>query len=209
MVTLSNSSTDCADVGQSGAERKSGCAITADLCFPLDSQQHRKLLEVPPWIVQGGPCLWVASPFNQDQTEMHPNSGQRAKTTSAPRSFVSAGLTFAVVPAFLFTASSWAQNEGPPYPGGADITFQWDYSCPTGKACSFSCPGAGGASSVTKLSIYLGTIPVGSTQNAEAVFYEFSTRDIPRGNGFSINTGISTLSCQVNGMKLDYSGPPK
>ena len=31
----------------------------------------------------------------------------------------------------------------------------------------------------------------------------------PRGNGFSISTGIGVLGCQVNGMKLEYSGPPR
>ena len=35
------------------------------------------------------------------------------------------------------------------------------------------------------------------------------TVQIPRANGFSLTTGISTLSCQVNGMDLDYSGPRK
>jgi hypothetical protein len=113
-----------------------------------------------------------------------------------------------------FLSSSWAQNKteslppGPPFPGGSNITFQWDYSCPSGKDCSFSCPGSGGASHVTKLTIYLGTIPVGSNQDP-AVFYEFSTREIPRANGFSISAGLSILSCQVNGMTLDYSGPSK
>jgi hypothetical protein len=99
------------------------------------------------------------------------------------------------------------QAAGPPYPGGAEITFQWSYSCPSGKGCSFSCPGAGGANSVTKLNIYLGTAPIGS-QSTPAVFYDFSTREIPRANGFSIGAGIGTISCQVNGMTLDYSGPP-
>ena len=56
-----------------------------------------------------------------------------------------------------FLATSLRAVEGPPNPGGSEITFEWDYSCPTGRACSFSCPGSGGASSVTKLSIYLGT----------------------------------------------------
>jgi hypothetical protein len=97
----------------------------------------------------------------------------------------------------------------PPYPGGSEITFEWDYSCPGGRACSFSCPGAGGASSVTKLTIYLGTVPLGETERATALFYDFATRNIPRANGFSITTGIATLSCQVNGMMLDYSGPPQ
>jgi hypothetical protein len=110
--------------------------------------------------------------------------------------------------------SSWAQDKaeprapGPPYPGGSEITFQWDYSCPGGRACSFTCPGAGGGSGVTKLTIYLGTIPIGNTEHAPALFYDFSTRSIPRANGFSITTAITTLSCQVNGMQLDYSGPP-
>jgi hypothetical protein len=128
------------------------------------------------------------------------------------------GLVSRFVGTLLFAGqlinSSWAQGKaeprapGPPYPGGSEITFQWDYSCPGGGACSFSCPGAGGASSVTKLTIYLGTIAVGKTENAPALFYDFSTRNFPRSNGFSISTGINTLSCQVNGMVLDYSGPP-
>jgi hypothetical protein len=92
------------------------------------------------------------------------------------------------------------------YPGGLEITFEWRYSCPGGKACSFDCAGAGGASNVTKLAIRLGTIPLRG-QRAFGTFYEFSTREIPRGNGFALTTGISTLSCHVQGMDLDYSGP--
>ena len=117
----------------------------------------------------------------------------------------------------LLASSSWAQNTGkpqaggPPYPGASEITFQWEYSCPSGQNCSFTCPGAGGmggGSHTTKLTIYLGTIPVGSAQNLPALLYEFSTREIPRGNGFTVSTGLSSLSCQVNGLRLDYSGPP-
>jgi hypothetical protein len=96
----------------------------------------------------------------------------------------------------------------PPYPEGSKITVQWEYSCPGGKACSFFCPGRGAASHVTKLTIYLGTTPSGS-QETPAVFYEFSTTEIPRGTGFAIAVGLSTISCQVNGMTLDYSGPSK
>jgi hypothetical protein len=98
---------------------------------------------------------------------------------------------------------------GPPYPDESEITFEWQYSCPNGKGCSFNCPGSGGASSVTKLAIHLGTIPLSGGQRAFGTFYEFSTIQIPRANGFNITTGISTLSCQVNGMNLDYSGPRK
>jgi hypothetical protein len=95
---------------------------------------------------------------------------------------------------------------GQSYPSGLEIAHEWRYSCPNGRGCSFSCPGSGGGSNVTKLIIYLGAIPVSSTVHAVGVFYEFSTMEIPRANGFGITTGISTLSCQVNGMNLDYSG---
>ena len=96
-----------------------------------------------------------------------------------------------------------------PYLGASEVAFEWQYSCINGKACSFNCPGSGGASNVTKLTLQLGSIPLGGDQKAFGVFYKFSTMQIPRANGFSLTTGISTLSCQVNGMDLDYSGPRK
>jgi hypothetical protein len=95
---------------------------------------------------------------------------------------------------------------GSAYPGGLENAFEWRYSCADGRNCSFSCPGSGGASHVTKLAIHLGTIRFG-TQDVGGIFYEFSTLEIPRGNGFNVTTGLSTVSCQVNGMNLDYSGP--
>jgi len=97
---------------------------------------------------------------------------------------------------------------GPTYPGGSDITYQWDYSCPGGAECSFTC-GSGGASHVTTLGIYLGTMPVGTDQKNSTLFYEFTTRELRRGSGFSVNAGLSTLQCQVNGLTVDYSGPPR
>jgi hypothetical protein len=117
------------------------------------------------------------------------------------------------IPAALLSAVQlmnplWAQESELHYPAGSDITFQWNYSCPSRASCSFSCPGGGGAGQVTKLTIYLGTIPVGSMQTP-AMLYEFSTREIPSGNGFVVTSGLSTLSCQVNGMTIDYSGPTK
>jgi hypothetical protein len=93
--------------------------------------------------------------------------------------------------------------------GASEVAFEWQYSCTGGKACSFSCPGSGGASNVTALTLQLGTIPLSGNQRAFGIFYKFSTVQIPRANGFSLTTGISTLSCQVNGMDLDYSGPRK
>jgi hypothetical protein len=142
----------------------------------------------------------------------------------------------------LFAEDEKRWEANPLQPGGSEIAFEWQYSCPNGKGCSFTCPGSGGASNVTnlasggasnatnlgsggpsnvvrlasggasnvtKLAIHLGTIPLRGTEKAFGIFYEFSTMEIPRANGFSLTTGISTLSCQVSGMNLDYSGPPK
>jgi len=100
-------------------------------------------------------------------------------------------------------------EDGAPYLGASEVAFEWQYSCSSGKACSFTCPGSGGASNVTALTLQLGTIPLSGNQRAFGIFYKFSTVQIPRANGFSLTTGISTLSCQVNGMDLDYSGPRK
>ena len=96
---------------------------------------------------------------------------------------------------------------GSTYPSGFEVAFEWRYSCPDGKGCSFSCPGSGGANNVTKLSMRLGSILAGKIEHSAGIFYEFSTMQIPRGNGFVLTTGISTLACQVQGMNLDYSGP--
>jgi hypothetical protein len=111
----------------------------------------------------------------------------------------------------LSSDSSLAQSKAQlPYPVGSDITTQWTYTCATGTSrCAFSCPGAGTASQVIKLTIFMGRMRIGSDESPLALFYEYSTKDIPRGNGFTINTGLGTLACQVSGMVLDYSGPPK
>jgi hypothetical protein len=116
---------------------------------------------------------------------------------------------------FQLTALSLAKNgnepidSNPPYPGDSRIVFEWEYSCSDGQGCSFTCPGSSGGSRVTKLQIFLGSVPIGNDQRTAAIFYNFSTPYFPRGNGFSISTGIGVLSCQVNGMKLEYSGPPR
>ena len=121
----------------------------------------------------------------------------------------------------------------PSYPKGSEVAFEWQYSCTDGKNCSFNCgsgaPGMSntapvenaqatiaatsstsmrrtGASHVTKLSIRLMTISLGG-KNVAGIFYEYSTVEVPRANGFNITTGLSTVACQVNGMNLDYSGP--
>jgi hypothetical protein len=108
---------------------------------------------------------------------------------------------------------AWAQNETTPTQTGPHFPFaktisQWEYSCPGGLACSFVCPGGEGTQ-VIKLRLYLGTVSIDGSKNTPAVFYEFNTRQFPHASGFSMSNGLGTLSCQVNGMILDYYGPSK
>jgi hypothetical protein len=110
---------------------------------------------------------------------------------------------------------AWAQEGDvvspvPPnfrFPAGAEITFELDYTCRGGnKPCAFSC---GTADKVKALTIYIGTMPVGSYERNSVIFYFYSTETIPYSNGFRITGGpASNLSCDVSGMTLDYAGPP-
>ena len=75
-------------------------------------------------------------------------------------------------------------------------------------ACSFTCPGQAGVGHLIKLRLYLGTVSIDGSQTAPALFYEYSTKEFPQASGFSIGSA-SNLSCHVNGMTLDYSGPSK
>jgi hypothetical protein len=115
--------------------------------------------------------------------------------------------------AFVSASVAWAQSgaDDPAFPF-SKWTIRWDYSCPSGTSCSFVCPAAGETgltSHVLKLRLFLGTISADGGQAVPALFYEFNTREYPHGSGFSIGSGLTTLSCQVNGMTLDYSGGPK
>jgi hypothetical protein len=112
-----------------------------------------------------------------------------------------------------FSSMAWAQNEAGPTQTGPHFPFtktisQWDYSCLGSLACSFICP-AGEGTQVFKLRLYLGTVSFDGSQNYSAVFYEFNSKQFPYASGFSMSTGLGTLSCQVRGMTLDYYGPPK
>src|SRR5271166_3298097 len=120
----------------------------------------------------------------------------------ASKCFRAVGMVAAVLigwPSMSLSAPDGRSAEtGPSYPRALETAYEWRYSCPSERGCSFNCRGSG-ASDVTKLAIHLGSINLG-TQNVAGVFYEFSTKYISRSNGFIITTGISTLSCQVNGM---------
>jgi hypothetical protein len=119
----------------------------------------------------------------------------------------------AAVGGLMESASAEDRVAPPPnraYPAGSEITFEWVYSCRNTRPCSFSCAGSGSANGVTALQIYLGTTPLGSNPKNPAIFYFYSTTTVPQNNGFRISTGIQgTLSCDVVGMALDYSGPPR
>src|SRR6478609_6533939 len=131
----------------------------------------------------------------------------RMYRTSSFHALVLAGIVLVGGPLMQSASAQDAKRSEAVPTGASEVAFEWQYSCTGGKACSFTCPGSGGASNVTKLTLQLGSIPLGGDQKAFGVFYKFSTMQIPRANGFSLTTGISTLSCQVNGMDLDYSGP--
>ena len=117
------------------------------------------------------------------------------------------GWLYATLAISVFGVAGGTQAAEPVTPGPGDTDLEWIYSCPSSKGCAFTCPGAGSATHVTKLNIQLRRLEIAS-DNALALFYDYSTIEIPSGNGFSINTGLGALSCQVNGMKLDYFGPP-
>ena len=140
-----------------------------------------------------------------------------------PRQLAANWLRAIVLGTLLFATpnSSMVQQAGalvsdkpnPLYPDEAQITFQWNYECPINKPCTFVCRGAGGGGSdhVTRLDIYLGTLPLNGVQQerAAALCYNFSSREFPHSAGFTISTGINSLSCQVTGLILKYSGAPR
>ena len=141
-------------------------------------------------------------------------SRQRRSSATWSRALILGTLLFATLnsPQAQDTGALPAGKPNPPYPGESEITFQWNYVCPLERPCTFNCRGAGGGGGsdhVTRLDIYLGTLPLSADQpRAAAIFYDFSSREFPHSAGFAISTGINSLSCQINGMNLDYSGPP-
>src|SRR3954447_14933026 len=79
-----------------------------------------------------------------------------------------------------FLSTAWAENKTEPPQAGrlfpfTKATFQWDYSCAAGVACSFACTG-GGASHLIKLSLYLGTVPLIAAK-ALLLYFTNSTRE--------------------------------
>jgi hypothetical protein len=158
---------------------------------------------------------WRKQPKRARSTELVAGM-LRAAIQVLPRGLV-ASVWLLILPTLLIAGNLLNQASaqeataipGPRYPDGSNITVEWTYSCQNNKSCSFNCPGSGGATHVSKLTIWLGTVPVGSLKQVPALMYNFMTSELQPGNGFVFGTGLGALSCQVNGMALDYSGPPK
>ena len=101
---------------------------------------------------------------------------QRKFSANWSRALILGTLVFATL------NSSWAQDTGvvttakpnPLYPDEAQITFQWNYACPENRPCTFVCRGAGGGGGsdhVTRLDIYLGTLPLNGVQQERAAAF--------------------------------------
>jgi hypothetical protein len=93
-----------------------------------------------------------------------------------------------------------------PFPPGVRAV-QWEYACPNGDGseCSIKC----GAEkrSVVSFQLALGSISIVG-QEIPAYFYAGTTND----GGASSFSGFSQerdFSCEVSGMRLSYSGPPR
>jgi hypothetical protein len=99
-----------------------------------------------------------------------------------------------------------------PFPSTFKPSFQWSYVCPRENAaagCSLACVPNAAISSVVAAQIWLGTNDLGNASMPAIYYYfiYFNGRERLAGAGFAHST--RNLSCQVVGMKVSYSGPPK
>jgi len=91
-------------------------------------------------------------------------------------------------------------------------SFQWNYVCPRetpSAGCSLRCLPSVSISSVLTAQVWLGTNDLG-TESIPTVYYHFIYHNGKvrlTGSGFAHST--RTLSCQVVGLRVSYSGPPK
>ena len=98
------------------------------------------------------------------------------------------------------------------FPSTFKPSFQWNYVCPRENAaagCSLSCPPNAAIGSVMAAQIWLGTNDLGNA-SIPAIYYYFAYfngREKLVGAGFAHST--RNLSCQVVGLNVSYSGPPK
>jgi len=98
------------------------------------------------------------------------------------------------------------------FPSTFKPSFQWNYVCPRENAaagCSLACPPNAAIGSVMAAQVWLGTNDLGNA-SIPAVYYYFAYfngRERLAGNGFVHSP--RNLSCQVVGLNVSYSGPPK
>jgi hypothetical protein len=98
-----------------------------------------------------------------------------------------------------------------PFPSTFRPVFQWNYVCQRENAagCSLACPPNAAISSVAAAQVWLGTSDLGNV-SSQAIYYYityFNGREMMVGAGLVHST--RSLSCQVIGLKVGYSGPPK
>jgi len=96
------------------------------------------------------------------------------------------------------------------FPSTFKPSFQWNYVCSRDNAgCSLACPPNAAIGSVVAAQIWLGTNDLGNGL-VPAIYYYFiyfNGRERMTGAGFAHST--RNLSCQIVGLKVSYSGPPK
>jgi hypothetical protein len=98
-----------------------------------------------------------------------------------------------------------------PFPSTVHPSFQWNYVClrEYASGCSFSCPPNPVIGSVAAAQVWLGTSDFGN-EPIPAIYYYFTyfnSREKMVGAGLIHSP--RNLSCQVLGLKVSYSGPPK
>jgi hypothetical protein len=98
------------------------------------------------------------------------------------------------------------------FPSMFKPSFQWNYVCPRENAaagCSLACPPNAAIGSVIAAQVWLGTNELGNAPIPAIYYYfaYFNGREKLAGAGFSQSP--RNLSCQVVGLNVSYSGPPK
>jgi hypothetical protein len=98
------------------------------------------------------------------------------------------------------------------FPSTFKPSFQWNYVCPRENAaagCSLACSPNAAIGSVMAAQIWQGINDLGNAPMPAIYYYfaYFNGREKLVGAGFAQST--RNLSCQVVGLNVSYSGPPK
>ena len=99
-----------------------------------------------------------------------------------------------------FASPCWAQDKAEETrdPAGFSIAFEWNYSCPSSKGCAFNCPGAGGATHVTQLTIYLGKLRI--SENEKPSLYSMNSQRQSFRAAMDLRSIPGSTRCRVKSM---------